>query len=145
MKKTLLLLGICFLAMSCDTTSPEEKIANLNGYWQIKTAERPSENPREYRFSELVDYIQVEEKEGFRKKAKPQLDGTYVVSEDEEQFSIKIENDSINFYYETPYSTWKETLLSSSEDEIEVLNQYGIKYTYERFTPYLDDYGQEEE
>lgn len=127
------------------TTSPEEKIANLNGYWEIRSAEKPSGSAKEYRFNEVVDYIQVEDQKGLRKKVRPQLDGTFTSSEDAEEFSVKIENDSIHLYYETPYSSRKETLLSSGEDEIEILSQYGTKYTYQRFTPYSIDHGKAEE
>lgn len=144
MKKAFFILGIVFLIVSCDTSSPQEKIDKLNGYWEIKLAELPEGVKKEFRFSEIVDYIQVEEKEGFRKKVRPQLGGTFITSEDRENFTVKVENDSINLYYTTPYNSWKETLLSSEEDEIKILNPRGIIYTYKRFTPYLSDYGQED-
>lgn len=132
--------------LGCTSQSPEEKIENLNGYWEIRVAETPSGNPKEYRFNSVVDYIQVQGREGIRTKVRPQLDGTYITSGDAEEFSVKIENDSIHLYYVTPYSTWRETLLSSGEDEIEILSQYGTKYTYQRFTPYsMIDHGKAEE
>lgn len=136
MKKFASLLLLLTLFASCDTTTSEEKIANLNGYWEIKTAEMPDGNIKEFRFSEMVDYIVVENNEGFRKKVRPQLGGTFITSDDEELLEVKVENDSINLYYSTPYNSWKETLLSSGEDEIVVKNQHGIIYTYKEFTPY---------
>jgi hypothetical protein len=135
--------GIFLVLASCNTGPSQEKINNLNGYWEIKKAELPEGISKEFRFSELVDYIQLENKTGFRKKVRPQLDGSFITSEDRENFSVKIENDSINLYYTTPYNTWKETLLTSEENEIKILNPRGIIYTYKRFTPYSTDYGQE--
>ncbi|HET8854668.1 MAG TPA: lipocalin family protein, partial [Salinimicrobium sp.] len=143
MRKLASLLLLCLFFMSCDLTSPEEKIANLNGYWEIQTAERPDGSIKEFRFSEMVDYIVVENNEGFRKKLRPQLGGTFIASDDKEKLQIKVENDSINLYYTTPYNTWKETLLSSDEEKLVLRNQHGIIYTYKRFTPYSSDYGQE--
>ena len=144
MKKVILIFSLIFFTVSCNTRSPQDKIENLNGYWEIKLAELPEGITKEFRFSEIVDYIQVEENEGFRKKVRPQLGGTFITSEDRENFSVKIENDSINLYYTTPYNSWKETVLSSEEDELTIINPRGIIYTYKRFTPYSTDYGQED-
>lgn len=143
MRKMFFLICTTLLLWSCDFQDPEEKITNLNGYWEIHKAELPQGVAKEFRFSELVDYIQVSDREGFRKKVRPQLGGTFITSEDQENFSVRVENDSINLYYSTPYNSWKETLLSSSEEELKILNPEGIIYTYKRFTPYSSDYGQE--
>lgn len=143
MRRVLFLISSLLLLWSCDFLEPEEKIENLNGYWEIKKADLPKGISKEFRFSELVDYIQVSGKEGFRKKVRPQLGGTFITSEDRENFTVRVENDSINLYYTTPYNSWKETLLSSEEEELKILNPDGIIYTYRRFTPYSTDYGQE--
>lgn len=143
MRKSVSLLLLCIFFLSCDSSSPEEKIANMNGYWEIQEAEMPDGSSKEFRYSEIVDYIVVKNGEGFRKKLRPQLGGTFITSEDEERLKIIVENDSINLYYTTPYDNWKETLLSSEEEEIVVKNQHGITYTYKRFTPYSSDHGQE--
>lgn len=143
MKKLISLLLLSLILIGCDSSSPEEKIANLNGYWEIQSAEQPDGSSKEFRFSEMVDYIVVESNEGFRKKVRPQLGGSFIASDDKELLQVKVENDSINLYYTTPYNSWKETLLSSKEEEIVVKNQHGIIYTYKRFTPYSSDYGQE--
>ncbi len=140
MRKIMLLLTGLILLYSCDRKTPEEKIANLSGYWEIQKAEPVKGAPREFRYSELVDYIEIEDREGFRKKMRPQLDGSFVTSEDQELLSVKVENDSINLYYTTPYTSWKETLISSEEDEIQILNPDGTIYTYKRFTPYSIDH-----
>lgn len=145
MIRTLTSLFFVLIFTGCNTSTTEEDIDNLNGYWEIKRVEKEAENPREYSFNQMVDYIEIEGQQGLRRKVRPQLDGSYIASEDAELFTVIIEGDSINMYYQTPFSSWKETLISSSEDEIEILNQYGIKYTYQRFTPYLNDFDHEEE
>lgn len=142
MKKLFLHLLLAVVFLGCSST-PEEQIDHLEGYWQIETAQLPEGITKEFRFSQLVDYIEVEGKEGFRTKVRPQLGGKFLTSETRENFSIKVENDSVNLYYSTPYNSWKETILSSEEDKLKVLNQKGIIYTYKRFTPYSQDYGKE--
>lgn len=122
-----------FLSLvACDKQNPQEKIDNLNGYWTISKAETP-EGMREFPFSGLVDYIEIENNKGFRKKVKPKMDGTYFVTSKEESILVKVENDSINLYYSTEMDHWKETLIASEKDKIVLENENGNKYTYKRF------------
>ena len=46
-----------------------------------------------------------------------------------EKFVFKIENDSLNLYYKTPFSSWKETILKASEDKLQIINQNKV-YIY---------------
>ncbi|MCY2687318.1 lipocalin family protein [Salinimicrobium sp. TH3] len=142
MKKAIFILFLGINLISCNK-SPQEKIDNLNGYWEITKAELPEGITKEFKYSEIVDYIKVDSTSGFRKKVRPQIDGGFITSNDEEIFRVKLENDSINLYYSTPYANWKETLLTSEEDKLVVLNPDGIIYTYKRFTPYSGNYGKE--
>lgn len=145
MRKVLLLLIFTLTAIACNRMSTEEKIANMEGYWEIKTVEPEEGNPTEYRFNEMVDYIKIEREAGYRKKVRPQLDGGYITSEGVEIFTVKVENDSINLYYETPYDSWKETLISSGSEEIKMMTADGTVYTYKRFIPIsIEDYGKED-
>lgn len=144
MKRFILLLFLGALLQSCGKDT-QERINNLNGYWEITKAELPKGVIKEFKYSELVDYIKVDSAAGFRKKVRPQLDGSFIASEDVEIFEVKLENDSINLYYSTPYTNWKESIISSAENELVVLNQDGIIYTYKRFTPYSGNYGQEDQ
>lgn len=143
MRKMAFLTIVLAVVFGCNTKTSEEKIDNLNGYWEIKQADLPEGISKEFKFSEIVDYIQVKGDSGFRRKVRPQLDGTFISQNDQEIFTIKVENDSINLYYATPYANWKETVISSEENELMILNPRGIIYTYKRFTPYSIDYGEE--
>ncbi|WP_029034785.1 lipocalin family protein [Salinimicrobium terrae] len=145
MKKVIVILFLGTALWSCSNNSSKEKIDNLNGYWEISQAELPEGIIKEFKYSELVDYIKIDSSTGFRKKVRPQLDGSFITSDDEEIFEVKLENDSINLYYSTPYANWKETIISSEENELMVLNPDGIIYTYKRFTPYSGNYGQEDQ
>lgn len=136
------ILNIFLLTLLLGCTSDQEQIRDLSGYWEIKKARFPEGGEKKFKYSQLVDYIRVEGMQGVRKKLRPQLGGKFIASEDEEAFQVKIENDSIHLYYSTPFSDWKETLLFSDDDELRILNRDGIIYTYKKFTPYSDDYGQ---
>lgn len=138
MKKSIYFLLFISL-MACDTQTPQEKIDNLNGYWAISKAELADGQIKEYHFNAVVDYIEIKDGQGFRKKVKPKLDGTYLVTDKMETINIKIENDSIHLYYTTEMDQWRETMVSSKKNELVFLNKHGNKYTYQRFTGYLDE------
>ncbi|HET8809114.1 MAG TPA: lipocalin family protein [Flavobacteriaceae bacterium] len=146
MLKKIVFIVLWISVVSCDTRSVEEKIDNLNGYWTISKVETNEGKTKEYSFSSTVDYFEITNNKGFRKKVQPKLDGTYVVTDDVENIVVKVENDSINLYYSTEMDQWKETLIASEANKITFLNEYGNKYTYERFTGYLNEtHGEKEQ
>jgi hypothetical protein len=104
----------------------------------ISKVEVESGESRDFGFAPTVDYIEIENKKGFRKKVKPRLNGTFIVTDDVENIVVKVENDSINLYYSTKMDQWKETLVSSDKNELVFENEQGKLYTYERFTGILD-------
>lgn len=139
MKKTLFFIFLLALT-ACNTLSTEEKIDNLNGYWGISEVKTADGEVRQYTINAWVDYIEINAtNKGFRKKVKPKFDGSYIIAgNDAEKITVKVENDSINLYYNTGMANWKETLIYSSEDKITFKNKYGNTYTYTRFTGYLE-------
>ena len=48
---------------------------------------------------------------------------------------VKIENDSLNIYYSTPYANWKETVLEATPEHLRVVNKNNTVYLYKRYTP----------
>lgn len=126
---------ILILAVGCSK-NPESYIEHLNGYWEIDEVTLPDGSKRDYNYNDTVDFISVTDSlTGFRKKVKPNLDGTYSTSNDAENFKIKIENDSLNVYYKTPFAEWKETILDATEDRMIVRNHDNLLYVYRRYEP----------
>lgn len=141
MKKACFYLMLILL-ISCGQ-DPEEKLQHLNGYWQIEKVEMAEDSIREFSMNGIVDYFHFENGEGFRKKVRPQLDGKYLITQDAEKMEARIENDSLNLYYSTPFSSWKETVLKANEQELVLKNEWGKTYYYKKFTPLLDTYEKE--
>jgi hypothetical protein len=81
---------------------------------------------------------------GIRKKVKPQLDGSYLVTDDAENIEVKIEDDILYIYYTTAFDTWREKVNTLTEDELELENEDGIIYHYQRYTPLLNDHNETE-
>ena len=144
MKNFILIILLSTLLASCNQQTPKEKLINLNGYWEIEKVEFSRDSIKEFRMSENVDYFEIKDGTGFRKKVRPQYDGTYIVTEDAEKIEAKIENDSLNLYYSTPFDSWKETVLKAGEDKMSIRNKRGLIYHYKRFKSLLSELDEEE-
>lgn len=132
-KKHIVRIFFVLLFISCKNQNPEEMLPYLNGYWEIEKVEMTNGEVKEFGFSNWIDFIEIEENKGIRKKVAPRLDGTFSVTEDEEQIEAKIENDSLHLYYTTPFDQWKETVLQADKTRLVILNKGGKKYSYKRF------------
>ena len=108
----------------------------INGYWEIKKVILASGEEREFSYNGFIDYFKTTDSlTGFRKKLKPTLNGKFEASEDAEQFTIKIEHDSVNMYYRTSFSKWKETVLLASKTKLKIINKDGNIYIYKPYEP----------
>ena len=103
--------------------------AHINSYkvFCILKLEKPD--------SQLGKIIQIENGKGFRKKLKPQFDGTYDTSKDVESLSTATTNGSILLRYSTPLSEWEEKLVQLDSLSFSVVNDEGVTYRYNRFEP----------
>lgn len=143
MKKKLKIIILCLILsvslISCESMTTQEKINNVNGYWEITKAKPIHSEAKAYKFNQTVDYIEVKENgQGYRKKLNPNLDGKFKVIPGQEKLKLKMENDSLRFYYSTKMSDWKETLIAMDKNSFKVKNKQGIIYTYNRFEGYIE-------
>ena len=121
--------------VSCNSSpSDQDIIKNLTGYWQIDKVKQEDGQVRKYKFTNTIDYIQVDSTgAGFRLKGQPQMDSSFKTTKKAEYFQLKREDDSLRFYYKTRMDHWTETLLSADKDQFTVKNARGMVYTYRRF------------
>lgn len=137
MKKiaSLLLLIVFF---NCKEKNVD--LMQLNGYWEIEEVQLPDGSLRDYTYNNTIDYIELTDSvNGIREKLKPKIDGDFEGSNLKESFEVRKENDSLNLYYKTPYSHWKETILMLNEEHLKVINQNQIIYTYKHYQPLILD------
>lgn len=127
---------IPFLLLFCACgPSPEQQLEHLNGYWEISEVISDQGTSKSYTYNTSIDYIFVDNLKGFRKKLQPGINNQYQTSDDAEFFEIRIENDSLNMYYKTDLSNWKETVLKATKDQLKIVNTANIIYIYKRFEP----------
>lgn len=133
LRSTLILFSILFL--SCTSKITEEDLTHLNGYWEIKTVTFKDGGKKEYNMSTTLDYLEVKDLSGYRKKVQPKFNGTYDTSNDAENFMIMKTGNSFIFKYKTGLSEWEEELISLNKNGFSVKNNQDKTYTYQRYTP----------
>ncbi|MRH99091.1 hypothetical protein GH721_00980 [Kriegella sp. EG-1] len=138
MKKKLIL--VLFIVFACKNEIPEKNLTFLNGYWEIDQVVFADGSSKQYGVNTSVDFIKIENKKGFRKKAQPKLDGTFTASNDTDIIEITDNNGQflVNFTNNSNsgiVNQRTEVLVTLTENEYTVRNLDGITYYYKRFEP----------
>ena len=124
---------ITFTFSSC-TSNPEDSIEFIEGYWEIKEVKKDNKLIKEYSTSPMVDYFKVNnDLTGFRKKVSPTLNGTFIVNQDKAPLTLKVENDSLNMYYNHNDIITKETIIKATKKELIIANSQGFSYIYKPY------------
>ena len=131
MRKILFLFVLSTL-LSCKQEITDADISNLNGYWEIEKVELPDGDKKEYKVNETIDFFKIETNKGFRKKVMPQLDGTYLTNDIQEDVVIVIKDGDATIQYKTTYAYWKEEIIELSKEKLVVKSQQEIEYHYKR-------------
>ncbi len=130
--KRILLLIVLFSVFSCKQKITDTDISNLNGYWEIEKVELPDGDKKEYKVNETIDFFKIEANKGFRKKVMPQLDGTYLTNDIQEDVVVVLKDGDASLQYKTTYASWKEEIIELTKDRLVVKNQQEIEYYYKR-------------
>lgn len=126
-----------FLTISCseEKEKHEVDIKDINGYWEIVQAQNPYGKNVIYTVNTQIDYFEVKDSLGFRKKLKPDLNGNYTTSRAVEKFSWAIENDTLRLNYKTPLDQWQVDVLRLNDSLMLLKNKKNFLYTYKKFEP----------
>lgn len=137
MKKITLLLGL-FLLLSCSQ-STDEKLVLINGYWEIASVTTTEGVTKEFSLSQNVDFIEIQNGKGIRKKVQPDAMGNFTTSDASENIDVEIKENKLLLNYSTAFDTWTETVIEVSKDKLKVENQNGNTYTYRRYQPLINN------
>lgn len=131
------LIILFFFIISCDK---QINLDLINGYWEIVSVSKNNEFVKEYPFSNAVDFFIIDSlNNGYRKKIKPKINGSFEITLHEIPISIKNSN---NFYEIKYYSTgnqYTETISKLDQNRLVIKNSEGIIFSYKRFEKYFDD------
>ncbi|MEO9513785.1 MAG: hypothetical protein ABJN84_00585 [Flavobacteriaceae bacterium] len=132
----ILLFYVILLSLGCKNSSiSKEDLPHLNGYWEISEVEFPDGTKKKYSVNPSVDFIQIEDMKGFRKKVQPKFDGSYSTSKAVEPFHLVLYNEGFALRYKSNLNEWEERLIHLDPSSFAILNEEGIKYSYKRFQP----------
>jgi len=121
---------VFFLFISCSKPNPETYIPYISGYWEIEKVITYEGIEKQYNFNQSIDFFEVQDMKGIRKKLQPQLNGNFIATNSSETFTLTIENDSLRIHYKTPVASWKETFISVKENQMILKNEAGNLYFY---------------
>lgn len=135
MKNILSIFALVVLATSCSKPISAEELKNLNGYWEISQVKTVDGNTKEFQSNNNVDFFELKDLKGTRTKVVPQFDGKQQSNGIQEQFAVLDSANATYLKYSTDYAKWTEKIDKITKDELVIINQNDIKYTYKRFTP----------
>ena len=124
-----------FIFVGCTPKIVEGDLKNLNGYWEIEKVTFPNGETKDYSVSTTIDYIELNDGRGSRKKMQPRFNGTFETSNDAEFFEVVQHENGFELRYNNADNEWQEKLLFISNDRFSVINQDTLTYTYKRFQP----------
>ena len=136
MKKLVLFVILFFSLSSCNQLITEKDISKINGYWEIEKVILKDGTKKEYTINETIDYFQIKNNNGFRKKVTPQLDGTYLVNNQLEKISITKKEEDYFINYTTNYSKFKEQIIEIHDSVLVLKNDQNIEYHYKKPIPF---------
>ncbi len=125
-------LIVLLLFLGCETPIKPSQINLLNGYWQIEYIQQEKETFRPKGAVELIDFYTLKDQKGLRKKVAPQLDQSFLTTDDQNFFEIVFENEICILKFETPWDQWQEKIVLLSENKL-VLESQNKRYHYKRF------------
>lgn len=135
MKQLFYSLLFSIVLISCQEKFSPDSISKINGYWEIQKVQLPDGQEKEYKINETVDYIEWNNKTGFRKKVKPQFDGKYLTNDELETIQIKDSSGIFQIHYKTDFAQWSEEILSLTDSILVLKNKQNLEYHYKRFKP----------
>ncbi|MCL6265375.1 hypothetical protein [Flagellimonas myxillae] len=131
-----LLFIMCFTLLACgNSTVGQEDLPYLNGYWEINEVVFPDGSQKNYGINPVIDFIQLEGEQGFRKKMQPKFDGSYHTSNQTESFKLQQSHETYILSYQNNLNQWEETLIQLDSLSFTIRNEEGVQYSYKRFQP----------
>ena len=131
------LIILFFFTLSCNN---QINLDFINGYWEIVSVSKNNEFFKEYPFNNAVDFFIIDSlNNGFRKKIKPKINGSFEITLHEIPISIKNNNNSYEINYISAGNQYIETINKLDQDKLVIKNSEGIIFSYKRFEKYFND------
>jgi hypothetical protein len=133
-KKVLLLTTLFFFGCK---PHPVDYIELINGYWEIENVYKNGKLLKEFKISQEIDYFRIDnDLSGFRKKLKPNFNGSYTTSKDQLNFKLEIKfNKRLIIVYEDNNTIFVEEITKVNKTNLSIKNDKGMVYNYKFYKP----------
>ena len=134
MKKVLFLTTLFFFGCK---PHPVDYIEFINGYWEIENVYKNGKLLKEFKISQEIDYFRINnDLSGFRKKLKPNFNGSYTTSKDQLNFKLEIKfNKRLMIVYEDNNTIFVEEITKVNKTNLSIKNDKGMVYNYKFYKP----------
>jgi hypothetical protein len=132
MKQIFFCAVIVCLLVSCADKVQKEDLQKLNGYWEIESVKLPDGGTKKYGINETIEFIELKDDKGIRRKVMPQLDGKFIFSPNTEIITIQDSAGAYYISYRTDFATWKEEIVKVSDSAFIVKNNQKLEYHYKK-------------
>lgn len=136
MKKILPFLLLFTIVTSCKQTITKKDTEKINGYWEIEKVILADGTTKAYSVNETIDYFEIKNNKGFRKKVAPQLDGTYLINNQFEKISIVASDKKFYILYLTKYTKFREQIIEIRDSTMVLKNDRNVEYHYKKPIPF---------
>jgi len=126
-------LFIFLICVACAKYDAKPFIKNIDGYWEIERVILSDGSEKKYNFNKSIDFFEIKDTLGVRKKLQPKLDGSFISTNDRQLFTLHIKNDSLRMHYQNHLSKWIETVILAKEDQLIIKNEAGNTYFYKPY------------
>ena len=131
MSKSLVIITMLIFTGCKDVIKPAD-LNQLNGYWKIDFITHKNETFHLKGAAKLVDFYEISNQNGVRKKVQPKFDNKFSVTEDLNNFKIVFEGYNCFMKFETLWDQWQEKIVILSNDKL-ILEHQNNRYHYSRF------------
>ena len=125
-------LSSLILFTGCNNKIKSSELDLLNGYWSIEYITYKNETFYPKGVTKLLDFYEVNDREGIRKKTQPQLNNKFLVTKDLNNFNIKFINKNYYLSFQTVWDQWEEKIIKLNQNKL-VLEHQEKRYHYKRF------------
>ena len=116
----------------CKDAIKPANLNKLNGYWKIDFITHKNETFHLKGAAKLVDFYEISNQNGVRKKVQPKFDNKFSVTEDLNNFKIVFEGNDCFMKFETLWDQWQEKIVILNNYEL-ILEHQNNRYHYSRF------------
>ncbi len=135
MKKTLSIFFLLITFISC-TSVEKEDLQNLNGYWEINKVFQADGSEIDFGINTIYDFYEIDTNfKGIYKKASPQLDGTFIVDDYQEEIEIVEDKGEFKIKYHSEFGDREVQIIELLENKLILKNSDDKTYYYKKAEP----------